>query len=144
MVREPLVEVSVVITAPLEVVWHALVDPGARAEWWRYLELDARVDGRLSELWSGAYGEARLTTGRVEAIDPGRLLRFTWADDDWATSTTVTIELDRARPGTRVRIRETGWRHLPDAQSLATAHQDGWGAHAEALRRHTEATGGPR
>jgi uncharacterized protein YndB with AHSA1/START domain len=144
MVREPLVEVSVVITAPLDAVWHALVDPDTRAQWWRYLDLDARVDGRLTERWSGAYGEARLTTGRVEAVDPGRLLRFTWADDDWTASTTVTIELDRARPGTRVRIRETGWHHLPDAQSLATAHQDGWGAHIEALRRHTEATGGPR
>ncbi|MGW1997543.1 SRPBCC family protein [Embleya sp. NPDC001921] len=144
MVREPLVEVSVVIAASAEAVWHALVDADTRAMWWRCLDLDARVDGRLSERWSGADGEARLTTGRVRALEPLRLLRFTWADDDWAVSTTVTIELARARPGTRIRVRETGWSHLQDGPNLAAAHRDGWGAHVEDLRRFTEAAGGPR
>ncbi|MEU0938845.1 MULTISPECIES: SRPBCC domain-containing protein [unclassified Embleya] len=144
MVREPLVEVSVVIAAPAEAVWRALVDADTRASWWSYLDLDARVHGRLSERWSGANGEARLTTGRVEALDPCRMLRFTWADDDWAASTTVTIELTRARPGTQLRVRETGWNRLPDGPNLAAAHRDGWGAHVEDLRRFAEAAGGPR
>ncbi|MFJ8743852.1 SRPBCC domain-containing protein [Embleya sp. NPDC127516] len=144
MVREPLVEVSVVIAAPAEAVWHALVDADTRAMWWRYLDLDARVGGRLSERWSGADGEARLTTGRVRTLEPCRLLRFTWADDDWAMSTTVTIEPARARPGTQVQVRETSWSRLRDGPSLAAAHRDGWGAHVEDLRRFTEAAGGPR
>ena len=144
MVREPLVDVSVVIATPADAVWHALVDPDARAQWWRYLDVDVRVDGRLSERWSGADGETRLTTGRVRELDPGRLLRFTWADDDWAVSTTVTIELEAAQRGTRLRVRETGWDALPDSATLAAAHRDGWDAHVEDLRRFTEATAGPR
>ncbi|WP_406279863.1 SRPBCC domain-containing protein [Embleya sp. NBC_00896] len=144
MVREPLVEVSVVIAAPTEAVWHALVDPDTRAMWWSHLDLDARVNGRLSERWSGANGEARLTTGRVEALDPARLLRFTWADDDWPEPTTVTIELARIPRGTRLHVHETGWDRIPDAPNLAAAHRDGWGAHTEHLRRFTEAAAGPR
>ncbi|MFI6597677.1 SRPBCC domain-containing protein [Nonomuraea sp. NPDC050536] len=135
-----LVDESIVIAVPVRAVWHALADPGARAEWWDYIDFDLVPGGKLEERWSDEHGEPMVTLGQVVEVDDGRLLRFTWADEGQPAPTEVRISLHPQGGATMVRIQESGWNLLPDGPALASDHRAGWRVHLTNLRRHLERT----
>lgn len=124
---------SVTVPAPPGRVWHALVDAGARAAWWPWLDLDATVGSRFEERWTDDAGDAVVTSGLVVEAVPGRRLRLTWADDGWPAATDVAITLEPVAGGTAVTVVHGGWDALPGGQALAAAHRAGWRAHLRNL-----------
>ena len=70
------------LTHPVDVVWSALTDPDERSRWFFGGILELAVGGRvlLDDSDDGI-------TGTVTAIEPPRLLEFTWSSLDAPTST---------------------------------------------------------
>jgi uncharacterized protein YndB with AHSA1/START domain len=134
----PVVDESTTVDAPAHRVWQAIVDPRARSGWWGYLDLDARVGGRFEERWVDADGRKKLTHGHVVDLVPERMLRLSWADEDWPAQTEVELRLDQNEQGTTVRVRHTDWERLPDAAALASEHRAGWKMHLSNLSGHLE------
>ena len=129
---------ELLIDAAADNVWQAFVDGKRRRQWWSYLEIDPSVGGQLTERWVEPDGEEVLTKGSVLDVVPDRLLRLTWADEDWPAQTEVEIHLTPNERGTTVQIRHSGWRLLPDGHHLAQQHRAGWRLHLSNLRAYLE------
>jgi uncharacterized protein YndB with AHSA1/START domain len=125
------------LAATPDEVYEAWLDPQALAEWMcphparpRRVELDPRVGGRYRfDIDDGP--AALVVTGRYLALDPGRLLRFTWSCDTWAdpaVESVVTVTLT-AR-GDECDLVLTHAR-LPAEQ--VPNHRAGWTAIVEQL-----------
>jgi uncharacterized protein YndB with AHSA1/START domain len=94
------VERDVLLSSTPEEVWDALTEPEQLERWFANdVELDAEQGGRAVFRWSN--GERREAV--VEEIDPERRLALRWLDDGGA----VTLELEEAAEGTRLRVVET-------------------------------------
>ena len=119
---------SVLVPAPQERVWSLIVEVEGRARWWPHLELDASSGGRMEERWNDV-----VTTGEVLEVDPPRLLRLSWRDDGWPSTTEVELRLEPEQGATRVTVRHSGWDRLPDAEALVADHRAGWRAHLDDL-----------
>ena len=90
---------EVVLDAPVEEVWDALIDLDRLEEWFS-------EDGEEREL-------------AIEEIEPGKRVAYTWDDGS------VAIELEEAGRGTRVVVTETGepgWNAVFALRSLAYAY----------------------
>jgi uncharacterized protein YndB with AHSA1/START domain len=129
---EPLT-LRVTVNAPSSRVWNAVLQP---EDWWQGFSLQPWVTGAVVEHWTSD-GRARLTQGEVLALVPQRLLRLSWADDDWDATTTVEFDvavLDSDR--TEVRVTHIGWEQFGDrASDMRMAHEAGWRYHLDQLRR---------
>lgn len=135
---ELVVDEAITIAAAPEAVWDALIDPDARAGWWDYVTLDARVGGAFEEIWTGPDGRPARTSGVVTELVEHRVLELDWADDDWPSQTRVRVELVPVAAATSVRLRHTGWERLPAGAALAAEHRDGWRLHLANLRGYVE------
>jgi uncharacterized protein YndB with AHSA1/START domain len=94
---------EIVLPAAPDEVWEALTDPERLSEWFANdVELDARPGGRGVFRWDD--GETRHAT--VDELVPGERLGFAWTDGNGAESH-VTIALEEAEQGTRLRVVET-------------------------------------
>jgi uncharacterized protein YndB with AHSA1/START domain len=97
------VEREVLIEADVDDVWRALTEPEHLEAWFAgEAELDARPGGTGRFAW--ADGTSREAV--VEAVEESSVLVFRWresADDE----SRVTIALEEADGGTRVRVTET-------------------------------------
>ena len=99
-------------------VWVALTDPdhvrawfGAAVAW----DVEPGATVAIGEADDGAPPRE----GRVEEVDPGRLLRFrSWPADGGAGASVVTYELEPRPGGTRLVITECP---LPAPRAVATA-----------------------
>ncbi|MGN9779707.1 SRPBCC family protein [Micromonospora sp. H33] len=134
---EILVDEVIIVAAPQERVWAAIVDANDRAGWWSYLDLEPTVGGRLEEQWAGTDGTPQLAHGVVLHVVTDELLRWTWAEAG-QPPTHVEIRLEPENPGTRVRVSETGWERLANGAERAAANREGWRMHLRNLRRHVE------
>ena len=112
---------EIVLPAAPDEVWEALTDPERLSEWFANdVELDARPGGRGVFRWDD--GETRHAT--VDDVVPGERLGFAWTDGDGAESH-VTIALEEAEQGTRLRVVETAstlageWAVGLEVQALA-------------------------
>lgn len=103
-----------------------------------YLDLDATVGGVFEEHWTDDDGNTLRTSGRVLDVVEQRLLRLSWADDDWPAPTEVEVCLADVDGGTSVRVRHAGWERLVGGTALADAHRDGWRMHLANLRAYVE------
>lgn len=131
------------VAAPADRVWTALTVAEQRRRWWPYLDLDATVGGRFEERWTDDAGAAKVTSGTVLDTVPNRLLRMTWADEDWGNETEVTLHVEPVGPGaTLVTVLHRGWSGLPGGDELLEAHRTGWRMHLEHLRRAAERSKG--
>jgi uncharacterized protein YndB with AHSA1/START domain len=77
-------------------VWQALADPAERAVWFFAGTLELEVGGTV-DLHDSEHG----ITGTVTAIEPARLLEFTWSSFDAPTST-ARFELEHRPTGCRL------------------------------------------
>jgi uncharacterized protein YndB with AHSA1/START domain len=104
-------------------LWSALTEPEQLRGWLAQVE-------RLELSRGGGY-ELRFDdssiTGRVLALDPGRMLELTWSHGDEPHSV-VRFEIVSAPPGTVLVLEHT---FLPAGE--AAGHGAGWQSHLEAL-----------
>ena len=105
---------EIVIKAPAERIFGALVDPRQRVEWWgaagrfqtTHMESDLRPGGAWLMRGIGADGKHFTVRGEYRAIERPRLLEFTWLPD-WqedAPLTLVRFELEEKEGFTTVRL----------------------------------------
>ena len=132
-----------VLDAPVDTVWRYLIDPELRARWFMGGATEAHVGGKfgltfdhdtlsdgdapMPEKYAKNVGHSWFET--IKAIDPPRLLTFSW---DKGEAGTVMIELtpiDDAR--TRLVLTHSRLRGADDARNFG----GGWGAHLDVLER---------
>lgn len=141
---------------PLPTVWAALTDPGARAAWFFPGRLDPSPGGTV-DLSDSAHG----IRGRVLAVEPSRLLEFSWESKDAPGETVVRFELAPSPGGCTLTFSHTvgtnanpdrlaaGWHSLLDAMPRYLAGggetsgdvqpaDDTWAGH---LTRYRDRTG---
>jgi uncharacterized protein YndB with AHSA1/START domain len=112
------------LAAPPERVWHAFTDPDALARWFwpasmnTVVTVDLRLGGTLRIEAPGRMA----IQGEYVAIEPPRLLAFTWRWDGDPTGTAVRLELSPVDDGTRLVLVHQGF---PDEQARAD-HSTGW------------------
>jgi uncharacterized protein YndB with AHSA1/START domain len=101
---ETTVERSVDLDAPVDVVWSAITDEDAIADWFGGPASLEPVPGGMGRFESD--GEVR--HARVDDVEPGRRLSWRWwADgDDDGPITAVTFELTSLPAGTRLVVTE--------------------------------------
>ncbi len=127
------VRAVVEVAAPAEKVWRALTDPTELESWWGSAEMYQTFDWK-SDLRPGgerscrarAPGTHEISTvqGEYVAIEPPRLLEFTWrASWDGGGETRVRMELDPVPAGTRVTVIHSGFGE--DAKRTG-GYADGW------------------
>ncbi len=127
------VRAVVEVAAAPEKVWRALTDPKELEAWWGSAEMYQTFDWK-SDLRPGgerscrarAPGREEVSTvqGEYLAVQPPRLLEFTWrASWDGGGETRVRIELDPVPAGTRVTVIHSGFGE--DAKRTG-GYADGW------------------
>ncbi len=118
---------------PIDLVWEALTDRDAIAEW-AFVE-GAVVEGFRPEVgarYSFVDPDAEGWSGRVEgeilAVEPPHRLSYTWVGD--GGSTVVTFILASTAHGTRLRLEQTGFdRYGEKGQRARESMDEGWGRH---------------
>jgi uncharacterized protein YndB with AHSA1/START domain len=117
------------LTHPPAVVWRALTDPRLHARWWAAGDVKAEVGHRFT-LDMGAWGEQPC---EVLAVEPERLLRYSFAEG--SLDTTITWRLEPEGTGTRLFLEHAGF----DLDSpLGRSALDGMGQGWPGILRHME------
>lgn len=132
------------LPGPIERVWLFLTDSEKRKLWLAAGEMDLVVGGRVEHVfrnsqlsrpddcappkYAGVAGEHRME-GRIKAVEPPRLLSYTWGD-----TSEVTFELEPV--GDRVRLVVTHRRLVGRDTMLSVAA--GWHAHVALLAAQLE------
>ena len=100
-------------------VWRALVDPSELAQW--FMASDFRPEiGHEFTLDTGRWGTTRCT---VTAVEPERLLRYTWRNG--LLDTVVTWKLAPEGKGTRLLLEHHGFDLDDPGQRRAFDGMDG-------------------
>lgn len=126
------VVVERVVNAPARVVFDAWASGEAMTRWWKNLRvaaLDFSVGGRLRFEWESWDGYVE---GAYTAIEPGRLVAFTWTahpSDDGVGESHVAITMEPVGDKTRVKITHAQNWTAGDARS----HTEGWTASLDDL-----------
>ena len=89
---------------PIDTVWAALTEPARLADWLALATLDLRVGGAIVLDWP-EMGD-RLD-GVIVALDPPRLVAFTWSEPDGAPGSVVRWELREEPDGCRLLMTHT-------------------------------------
>ncbi len=124
MADDVTIDVSVDVSARIATVFRFLSEPDRLAAW---LGEGAEVEPREGGALRVPYPHGAVAVGRVESIEAGRRLVFTWGyetgEHGIAPGTTrVTVELEPIATGTRVHLRHEG---LPD-EAARSGHRQGW------------------
>lgn len=109
---------EIVIKAPAERIFEALINPAERTKWWgaegRFQTTDMESDLRPGGKWimhgDGMGGKPFTIRGEYRRIEPPRLLVFTWLPD-WqedAFETLVRFDLTENDGITTVRLTHSG------------------------------------
>ncbi len=126
------IERTIVIDAPLAVVWRTITDPDQIARWFAArVELDARPGG------AGTLFFEKLTVPIVvERVEPPTLFSFRWCQPDGeqpvagnSTLVEFTLVAD-TDTRTTLTVNESGLDAMPlpddEKQRFAESHGDGW------------------
>jgi uncharacterized protein YndB with AHSA1/START domain len=91
------------------------------------IRIEPRVGGRFIEVYDLERGTG-LEVGRVRAWEPGQRLALTWTQVGWpeGVSTHIEITFEPARGGTLVRLEQTGFERVPDAERYLPGYDAGW------------------
>lgn len=129
---------EVVVDAPPEEAFRIFTDEIGL--WWRRdtpywndrergltIRLDPGVGGRFVEVYDLESG-AGLEVGRVTAWEPGERLALTWTQVGWPEGVTTDLELsfEPAEGGTLVRLEQTGFERVPEADRYLPGYDAGW------------------
>jgi uncharacterized protein YndB with AHSA1/START domain len=91
------------IPHPPEAVWRVLTDPGLHARWWAPGDVRPVVGHRFT-LDMGQWGHQPC---EVLAVEPGRLLRYSFAEG--SLDSTITWRLHPEGTGTRLFLEHEGF-----------------------------------
>jgi uncharacterized protein YndB with AHSA1/START domain len=120
------------IERPPAKVWAALTDPKILANWLGDVELDLRMGGPFIIRFRRM---SVVMTGQITAMDPGRMLEYTWSENYGMPASKVRWEVSPADTGCRLKLSHTftsecvlneivgfagGWHALIDAIPAAT------------------------
>lgn len=133
------------IAVPPSRVFAALTEPAQLLAWWgdratypsTHWELDPRVGGTWLSRWRAPDGSSFALGGEVLALDPPRLLAYSWWDERYPglPLTTVRYELAPTSVGTLLTLRHTGF----DAtRADFDDYHGGWSEVTRRLRAHAE------
>ena len=103
MTEPGLIRCDQFIACPPETVWQALTDPELHARWWAGGDVRAEVGHRFT-LDMGPWGQQRC---QVTAVEPGRLLRYSF--EGGGLDTTITWRLEPEGEGTRLFLQHEGF-----------------------------------
>lgn len=135
------VEVSKLISAPVEKVFKAWIDPALMSKWFysgdvnagMRFEQDVRVGGKYRiDSPTCEEGKGASMSGIYKEIVPNKKLVFTWTNSSQefpANDTLVTVEFVAKGDSTEVIIKHTNFV----AQATAERHNMGWTALIEKL-----------
>jgi uncharacterized protein YndB with AHSA1/START domain len=128
-----LIEREILIEAPIEMVWHTIIEPDQMSLWFAD-RVDLVVEpGAHGYMHFGDQGGPVV----VEAVDPPTRFSFRWnhpGDEEPVVGNSMLVEFNltpESDARTRLRVTESGHelRDWPDAekQRYADEHQEGWG-----------------
>jgi len=123
---------DVTIDAPAAKVFAALTEPDQLTQWWgsdeiyrvTHMERDLRVGGTWRTTGRGADGHTFAVEGVYRAIEPPRLLEYTW-NYDWdehRAETVVRFELTERAGSTHVHVTHSGFLE----RAAHDQHEQGW------------------
>jgi uncharacterized protein YndB with AHSA1/START domain len=136
----PEVRLSIVIDAPIERVFKALVDPAALNRWIASAaEVEPRVGGRYSYGWTYEHGGRSIAGGPTRILDlvPNERLVTDWPDwrgDPTRPSTRVAWLLEPLGGRTRVTVVHGGFARAADVSD----YPFGWPGFLSQLKTHVE------
>jgi uncharacterized protein YndB with AHSA1/START domain len=107
---------EVELPAPPDEVWEQVADSDQLGDW---LEADVELDARPGGSGSFRFDDGEVRRALVRDVEPGERLAFTWwplTGEDVGQATTVTITIEPAGAGSRLRLVES-----PPARSRALA-----------------------
>ena len=124
---------DVEIAASPETVFAAITDPEQLKQWWgdgqnyrvERWEGDVRVGGRYRSIGTGHTGDPFEVTGEYVAVEPPRLLAYTW-EASWTAGVPASLvrwELNPSQTGTRVRVTHSGFSQYPQ---MVQMYSNGW------------------
>ena len=125
------IEAEILIAAPPERIFEALIEPQQVVQWWGQAGIyqcteftsDLRVGGKWRSAGLGGQSGHFTVSGEYLEIDSPRALTYSWVAS-WTgdVKTTVRWELEPVEQGTRVRLKHSGLAAHPE---MARAYQ-GW------------------
>ena len=133
------IERDLFLAQPVERVWAALTDPSELTRWFPDVaELDVRPggDGVFTFDVDGGTVDVQV---HVEAVEPMHRFAFRWGSGPElgpGHATLVEFTLKPAEGGTQVRLVESGFAALPDAEDRRNGNIDGWGTKLGQLAAH--------
>ena len=91
------------------------------------IRIEPGVGGRFLEVYDLDDGTG-FEVGRVTAWEPGERLGVTWTQVGWpdGVSTDIEVTFEPADGGTRVRLEQTGFERVPDAEEYLPGYDAGW------------------
>jgi uncharacterized protein YndB with AHSA1/START domain len=133
------ITVEAMLPYTVEVVWEALTDPAALAEWVMPVEGFAPVVGQRFRFrakpmpgWDG------VIDCEVLVVEPLQRLVIRWQGSRMRAHTTVTWTLAPVQSGTRLRLDHQGFEG-PGGFVLAAMHRSGWQKMTRRLAEHLRA-----
>jgi len=117
---------TLLITAPIELVWRSFADPAELAVWYvpGVTAFEARAGGRVEFDIPHALGTVE---GEVLAAEEPRLLSWREGPGLLPGDTVVTIRLTEVDGGTRLDYEQAGFGSGPEWADEIQAHDIGWG-----------------
>ena len=131
------------LPGPIERVWSYLTDSNKRSTWLARGEMDLRIGGRVEHIFNnselaGAHeqvpekyaqyaGEARMD-GKITAVDPPRLLAYTWSEGHHGSS---EVRFDLTPVGDKVQLVITHSRLATRGEMVGVS--GGWHVHVNIL-----------
>ena len=93
----------------------------------RSVRIEPGVGGRFVEIYDLETG-AGFEVGRVTAWEPGNRLALTWTQAGWpeGVATDIEVTFEPVAGGTRVRLEQTGFERVPDAEAYLGGYAAGW------------------
>ena len=116
------------IERPPAKVWTALTDPKILANWLGEVELDLRIGGPFIIRFRGM---SVVMTGQISALEPGRMLEYTWTENYGMPSSKLRLEISPADTGCRLKLSHT---FTPEcALNEIVGFAGGWHAFLDAI-----------
>src|SRR6185503_15240611 len=133
---------SILISAPPERVFRCLTDPRELMQWWTspdypalHWEIALEPGGTWLSRWRGPAGEEFALGGEIIAIDPPRMLEYTWWDERYPNRphTRVRYDIEPTQTGCCVRVHHYGF---DDTRDDFDDYNGGWSSVLDKLRSH--------
>ena len=117
-------EIVATMSADPDDVWNAFTEAGGLTSWWAdEAHVDATTGGTLIAHWPSMGWTMR---GTYRALEPGRLVAFTWSWDHESDTPERLVSIDLTPDGEATRLVLRHGDYGPDDGDERAAHLAGW------------------